>query len=91
MNPVITLTVASPQNSGSPRGLPSPTGGGTDNSAISIEEVEGGRVCELGDHEGTVEAGEFGLSTGFRGVREGGVNVIIVAVARELKDGLEVG
>ena len=56
-------------------------GSGTDNSTISIKEVEGGRVCELRDHEGTVEAGEFGLSTGFRGLRKGGVDVIIIPIA----------
>ena len=41
--------------------------------------------------EGTVEAGELGLSTGFGGLREGGVNVIIIVIPRVLKDGLEVG
>ena len=62
-----------------------------DKNPIAIKEVAGGGVRELRDHEGTVEAGEFGLSTGFGGLREGGVNVIIVVVARMLEDGLEVG
>ena len=90
-NPVITLTVARPRYNRSPRCLPGPTGSGTDNSTISIEEVEGGRVCKLRDHEGMVEAGEFGLSTGFGGLRKGGVNVIIVLIAQVLEEGLEVG
>ena len=91
INPVITLTVVSPRYNGSLRCLPSPAGSGTDDSTIPIEEVERGRVCELRDHEGTVEAGEFGLSTGFGGLRKGGVNVIIIVVARVLEEGLEVG
>ena len=81
MNPVITITVANPRNNGSPRCLPSPARSGADDSTIPIEEVEGGRVCELRDYKGTVKAGEFGLSTGFGGLREGGVNVIIIMVA----------
>ena len=62
-----------------------------DKNPVAIKEVKGGGVRELRDHEGTVEAGEFGLSTGFRGLREGGVNVIIIMFPRVLKDGLEVG
>ena len=31
------------------------------------------------------------LSTGFGGLREGGVNVIIIVVARVLEEGLEIG
>ena len=90
VNPVRTLTVASPRYNSSPHCLPSPAGSGADDSAISIEEVERGRVRELRDHEGTVEAGDFGLSMGFRGLREGGVNVIIIMIARMLEEGLEV-
>ena len=91
MNPIITIMVAKPQHNGSPRCLPSPAGSGTKNSTISIEEVEGGRVGELRDHEGTVKTGESGLSTGFRGLRVGGVHVIIVMIAGMLEERLEVG
>ena len=91
MNPVIMLTVASPWYNGSPRCLPSPVGCGADDSTIPIKEVKRGRVGELRDHEGTVETGEFGLSTGFGGLRKGGVNDIIIMVARVLEEGLEVG
>ena len=35
--------------------------------------------------------GELSLSTGFGGLREGGVNVIIIVVAGMLEDGLKVG
>ena len=62
-----------------------------DKNPVAIEEVEGGGVREFRDHKGTVEAGEFGLSTGFGGLREGGVNIIIIMIARVLEDGLKVG
>ena len=91
MNRVITITVANPRYNCSPRCLPSPMGSGTDDPTISIEEVEGGRVGKLRDHEGTVKTGEFGLSTGFRGLREGGVYVIIIMIAGVLEERLEVG
>ena len=91
MNPIITIIVASPRNTGSPRSLPGPVRSGLDDSTIPIEEVERGRVCELRDHEGTLKTGELGLSTGFGGLRKGGVNVIIIMGARVLEDGLEVG
>ena len=91
MNPVITLTVVTPRYNGSPHCLPGPTRSGTDDPTISIEEVKGGRVGELRDHEGKVKAGEFSLSTGFRGLREGGVYVIIIMIASVLEERLEVG
>ena len=62
-----------------------------DKNPVTIKEVEGGGVQEFRDNEGKVEAGEFGLSTGFGGLREGGIYVIIIMVAGMLEDGLEVG
>ena len=91
INPIITLTVASPRNNSDPRRFPRPVRGCLGKNPIAIEEVEGGRVSEFRDYEGTVEAGKFGLSLGFGGLREGGVNVIIILIARMLEDGLEVG
>ena len=66
-------------------------GGNTDNSPISIQEVKGSGIREFRDHKGTVEVGQLGLSTGFRGLREGGVNIIIITIAQVVEDGLEVG
>ena len=91
MNPVITLTVATPRNHSNPRRLPRPVRGCLDKNPVAIKEVEGGGVREFRDHEGTVETSEVGLSTGFGGLREGGVNVIIIMIPRVLEDGLEVG
>ena len=91
MDPVITITVRNPRNHSDPRRLPRPVRGRFDKNPVAIKEVEGGGIRELRDNEGTVEAGELSLSTGFGGLREGGINVIIVVVARMLEDGLEVG
>ena len=91
MNPIITIVVAIPRYHGSPRCLPGPAGSGLKDATISIEEVEGSRVGELRNHGGTVETSESGLSTGFGGLRVGGVYVIIIMVAGVLEEGLEVG
>ena len=91
MNPIITIIVMKPRHHGSSRCLPSPAGSSTKDPTISIEEVEGGGIGELRDHEGTVKTGESGLSAGFRGLGIGGVYVIIVMVAGVLEERLEVG
>ena len=70
--------------------LPAPVGDRLDENSIPIEEVKGGGVSKLRNNEGMVEASKLGISTGFGGLVEGGVNIIIVGVARAMKDGLEV-
>ena len=91
MNPIITIIVAKPRHHSSPRCLPSPAGSNTKDPTISIEWVEGSRVDKLRDHEGTVKTGESGLSTGFGGLRVGGVYVIIIMIPGVLEERLEVG
>ena len=91
MYPIITIIVTIPRHHGSPRCLPGPTGSGLKYSTISIEEVEGSGVGELRNHEGTIETSESGLSTGFGGLRIGGVYVIIIVVTGVLEERLEVG
>ena len=91
MNPVIMIAVANPRNHSGPRRLPRPVRGCLNKNPVAIKEDEGGGVRELRDNEGTVKAGELGLSTGFGGLREGGVNIIIIMIPRVLEDGLEVG
>ena len=87
MYPARTLSVERPWNNGGPRSLPAPVRGNVNESPISIKEVKGGGVGKLRNNEGTVKAGEFGISTGFGGLGEGGINVIIVGVARAVEDG----
>ena len=91
MNPIITIIVAIPRHHGSPRCLPSPAGSGLKESTIPIEEVEGRRIGELRDHGGTVETGDSGLSTGFGGLRVGGIYVIIIMIPGMLEERLEIG
>ena len=91
MNPVITITIANPWNNSDPRRFPRPVRGCLDKNPVAVKEVEGGGVREFRDNEGTVKAGEFSLSTGFGGLRKGGIYVIIIVVAVVLEERLEVG
>ena len=65
-------------------------GGNLDMNSIPIEEVKGGGIGELRNNEGTVEVGQLSISTGFGGLMEGGLNVIIVGVTGAMEDGLEI-
>ena len=66
-------------------------GGGLDKSSITVEEVEGSRVGELRDDEGTLETSSFSTNAVLRGLRVGGINVIIMGVAGAVEQRLEVG
>ena len=78
MYPARVLSEVSMWNNHHPTALPHPDGSTLDKSPIPVKEVEGGSVSKFRYNEGTVEELMLGTSTGFGGLRDGGVNVIIV-------------
>ena len=66
-------------------------GGGLDKSSVTVEEVEGSGVGKLRDNEGTLETSSFSTNVVLRGLRVGGINVIIMGVAGAVEQRLEVG
>ena len=80
----------SPQNNRGPSSLPAPVGGSLDESSITVEEVEGSGVGKLRDDEGMLKTSGFSMNVVLRGLRVGGVNVIIVGVAGAMKQRLKV-
>ena len=90
MDPTRILREASPRNNSGPSCFPTPVRGCLDKNSVLVKEVEGGRVGEFRNNEGTFKSSALGMSTGLRGFRVGGVNVIIVMITGTMEDGLEV-
>ena len=91
MYPVRILRDMSPQNNSRPGGFPAPMRGCLNKNSIPVKEVEGGGVGELRNNEGTLKASDLGASTGLRGLRVRGVNIIIIMIAGAVEDRLKVG
>ena len=64
--------------------------GSLNKSPVTIEEVEGSGIGELRDDEGTLETSGFRTNAVLRGLRVGGINVIIVRVAGAVEQRLEI-
>ena len=90
MYPVRILREASPWNNSRPSSFPTPVRGCLDKNSIPVEEVEGGGVGELRNNEGTLKASDLSVSTGLRGLRVGGIYVIIIMIAGAVEDRLKV-
>ena len=65
--------------------------GSLNKSPVAIEEVEGSGVGELRDDERLFKTSGFRTNAVLRGLRVGGINVIIMHVASAVKQRLEVG
>ena len=85
------MRVARPWNNRGPGSLPAPVGGSLDKSSVTVEEVEGSGVGELRDDVGTLKTSGFSTNAVLRGLRVGGINVIIVGVTGPVEERLEVG
>ena len=91
MYPARVLSEARMRNNRCPTTLPCPDGSALNKSPILVKKVEGGGVGKFRNNEGTVEELVLGTSTGFGGLRDGGVNVIIVMIRGQGVERLEVG
>ena len=65
--------------------------GSLDKSSVAVEEVEGSGIGELRNNEGSLKTSGFSTNAVLRGLRVGGINVIIVDVAGAVEQRLEVG
>ena len=85
------IKVARPRNNRGPSSFPAPVGGSLNKSPVVVEEVKGSGVGELRDDERSLETSGFSTNAVLRGLRVGGVNVIIMHVAGAVEQRLEVG
>ena len=91
MYPARILSEMRARNDGRPATLPSPVGGDLDEFTIPVKKVKGGGVGKFRHNEGTIEEFVLGTSTGFGGLRDGGINVIIIVKEGGGIEGLKVG
>ena len=81
----------SPRNNHGPSCFSTPVRACLDKNSVLVKEVKGGRVSEFRNNEGMLESSALGTSTGLRGLRVGGVYVIIIMITSAMEDGLKVG
>ena len=65
-------------------------GGSLNKSSVTVEEIEGSGVGEFRNNEGTLKTSGFRTNVVLRGLRVGGVNIIIMVVTGAVEEGLEI-